>query len=207
MRDKKTSGAPGRGPARSLSTGARPPGQVRIIGGQWKRTPIPVPDKPGLRPSGDRVRETLFNWLRHLAGDFSAQRGLDLFAGSGALGFEFASRGAAQVTLIERDAELARALRALKLKLKADNVEVLQGDALTLAQRLPAQFDVIFLDPPFAAGVQDAALAAAARLLAPGGLVYLESPAPLVPEAAAAGWVIERADCAGRVAFHLLRRA
>lgn len=207
MQGKKTKGAPGRGPAGSLATGARPPGQVRIIGGQWKRTPIPVPDKPGLRPSGDRVRETLFNWLRHLAGGFGALRGLDLFAGSGALGFEFASRGAAQVTLIERDADLARALRALKMKLKAETVEVLQGDALTVAPRLPAAFDVVFIDPPFAAGLQEAALAAAERVLAPGGYLYLESPAALDPQAAAAaGWEIVRADEAGRVAFHLLRR-
>ncbi|MEG1833751.1 MAG: 16S rRNA (guanine(966)-N(2))-methyltransferase RsmD [Burkholderiaceae bacterium] len=213
MRAKKENGfASGKAPKRSqgpsLSTAPRPAGQVRIIGGQWKRTPIAVPDKPGLRPSGDRVRETVFNWLGHLVGDFGAVRGLDMFAGSGALGFELASRGSRRVVLIERDAQLARALRALKDKLKADAIEVMQADALAAAARLPAEFDLIFLDPPFAAGIEAKALTAAIKVLAPDGLIYLESPAVFSAEAAAAaGLEIVRQGQAGRVAFHLLRCA
>jgi len=208
MRQKKSDRGPQRGQGPSVSTAPRPAGQVRIIGGQWKRTPIAVPDKPGLRPSGDRVRETAFNWLRHLLGDFSAVRGLDLFAGTGALGFELASRGSPRVVLIERDAQLARGLRALKDKLKAEAIEIVQGDALAVASRLPAEFDLIFLDPPFAAGIEAQALEAAVKALAPEGLIYLESPDAFSPEAAAQrGLEIVRAETAGRVAFHLLRRA
>ena len=207
-KDKDKAPRNGRGQAPSLSTPLRPAGQVRIIGGQWKRTPIAVPDKPGLRPSGDRVRETVFNWIGHLMGDFSSVRGLDLFAGSGALGFELASRGAQRVLLIERDPQLARALRALKDKLKADAIEVKQADALAAAAQLPAEFDLVFLDPPFAAGIEPKALAAALGVLAPEGLIYLESPEVFSAEsAAAAGLEILRQDRAGRVAFHLLRRA
>src|SRR5882757_6686256 len=131
-------------------TRRRPPGSVRIIGGQWKRSPIVVADEPGLRPTADRVRETLFNWLAHLRPDGQTLRGLDLFAGTGALGFELASRGAAHVTLVEQSALLVAQLRALQEKLTATQVEILAGDALAIAARLPASsFDVIFLDPPF----------------------------------------------------------
>lgn len=181
---------------------------MRIIGGRWKRTPLAVPDRPGLRPTGDRVRGIVFNWLTHLLGDFGAVRGLDLFAGSGALGLEAASRGAARVTLVERDAAQARQLAATVARLGGTGVEVVCGDALAWAARQPAgTYELVFLDPPFAAGLQAAALAAAGRLVTPKGLVYLESPEPLAPEAAtAAGYELVRAATAGRVAFHLLRR-
>lgn len=183
------------------------PGEVRIIGGRWKRTPLAVPDRPGLRPTGDRVRGTLFNWLTHLLGDFAAARGLDLFAGSGALGLELASRGAAQVTLVERDSALARQLAATVDRLGGTGVEVICADALAWAARQPAAgYDLVFLDPPFAAGLQAAALAAAGRLARSDGLVYLEGPELLGAEvAAAAGYELVRAATAGRVAFHLLR--
>ena len=205
------SSAGGRGSARSLATAlarTAAPGEVRIIGGRWKRTPLTVPDRPGLRPTGDRVRGTVFNWLTHLLGDFGAVRGLDLFAGSGALGLEAASRGAARVTLVERDAALARQLAATVARLDGTGVEVVCADALAWAARQPAgSFELVFLDPPFAAGLQAAALAAAGRLVTPAGLVYLEGPEPLAPEAAtAAGYELVRAGTAGRVAFHLLRR-
>lgn len=185
------------------------PRQVRIIGGQWKRTALPVPDVDGLRPSPDRVRETLFNWLRHLLPDFSALRGLDLYAGTGALGFELASRGARSVLLVESSAKALQALRATQVRLTAEAVEVRAGDALTVAAALPAaSFDVIFLDPPFGAGQQEAAVGAARRLLAEGGLIYLEAPAPMAPEdAARAGLEVVRASRAGQVSFHLLRPA
>lgn len=209
-------------PARGRRTGTAPksavrtagasrtagaPQQVRIIGGDWKRTPLAVADVPGLRPTPDRVRETLFNWVAHLLPDIGSLRGLDLFAGSGALGFELASRGAARVTLVEAHPRALQALRAAQAKLAADRVDVVAGDALAVAAHWPpAGFDLVFVDPPFGAGLHDAALALARRLLAPGGLIYVESPKPLTPEqAAATGLTIVRSGRAGRVSFHLLR--
>ncbi len=113
---------------------------MRIIGGRWKRSPIIVADVPGLRPTADRVRETLFNWLAHLRSDGHTLRGLDLFAGTGALGFELASRGAAHVTLVEQSALLVTRLRALQEKLAATQVEILAGDALAIAARPAVRF-------------------------------------------------------------------
>lgn len=187
----------------------RAPRQVRIIGGQWKRSPLPVAEVDGLRPSPDRVRETLFNWLQHLIPDKSSLRGLDLFAGTGALGFELASRGARSVLLVESNPRALEALRATRMRLAATAVEVRAGDALGVAATLPAgDFDVVFLDPPFGAGLQEPALRAARRLLAPHGLIYLEAPARLSPdEAAGYGLEIVRASRAGTVSFHLLRPA
>ncbi len=187
------------------------PGRIRIIGGRYRRTPITVAPVPGLRPTPDRVRETVFNWLEHLGGPLSSASALDLFAGSGALGFEMASRGAARVVLVDSDARAVAALQALKQRLGADAVTILHADWRAAAARQPpASFDVIFLDPPFDAGLLTPALAAAARLVRPGGLVYVEGPAPLatgpggVP--ADTGLDVERAGRAGAVCFHLLRR-
>lgn len=147
--------------------------EVRLIGGQWKRSRLPVADRPGLRPSPDRVRETLFNWLGQ---DLHGWRVLDAFAGSGALGLEAASRGAAEVVLLERDASLARSLQASKLRLGALAVSVHAVDALAwMARCTPARFDLVFLDPPFEAGVHTAAIAAATPLLVAGGYLYVES--------------------------------
>lgn len=184
------------------------PGRVRIIGGVYRRTPIPVPDLPGLRPTPDRVRETVFNWLRHLLGDFPGTRAVDCFAGSGALGFEMASRGASRVVLVERNAKAAEALRDLQRKLGAENVEVVQADWNLVAARLsPASFEVAFLDPPFAAGLLPRALDMALPLLVPDGIVYAESAEPLDSGwARTAGLEIVRADRAGMVHYHLLRR-
>ena len=124
------------------------PAQVRIIGGRWKRTVLPVLDAEGLRPTPDRVRETLFNWLGQ---DLSGLACLDLFAGSGALGFEAASRGAAEVTLVEANPRVVRQLRDNQYRLDASQVRVVQGDAFTVAAQLPdGSFDRVFLDPPFA---------------------------------------------------------
>ena len=153
-----------------------PPGEVRIIGGQWKRSKLPVASKPGLRPTMDRVRETLFNWLGQ---DLSGWRCLDAFAGTGALGFEAASRGAAQVVLLERDAQLAGAMRITQQRLQATQMHIEAADALAwMARSAPACFDLVFLDPPFGAGLAESALAAAARLVVPGGFVYFESSTP-----------------------------
>ena len=135
---------------------APPPNQVRIIGGQWKRSVLPVLQALGLRPTPDRVRETVFNWINHLRdGDWSNAQVLDLFAGSGALGFEAASRGAAAVTMVDTHTPVIRQLEENKAKLRADNVQLLRGDALLTAQGLASRgqrFDLIFLDPPLPAG-------------------------------------------------------
>jgi 16S rRNA (guanine966-N2)-methyltransferase len=203
MGAERPRGAGGRAAARGA-----PPHKVRIIGGRYKRTPLPVADAPGLRPTPDRVRETLFNWLAHLRPDLAAVRGLDLFAGTGALGFELASRGAAAVTLVERAPALAAQLRATRDRLGASNVEVIAGDALAVAARLPrAAFDVVFLDPPFDAGLHAPALAAVAPLLADGALVYVESAAPMDGAAAAVGLTPLRTLKAGLVHAQLFERA
>jgi 16S rRNA (guanine966-N2)-methyltransferase len=194
---------------------ARAPHQVRIIGGQWKRTPLPVPDADGLRPTPDRVRETVFNWLGHLLdGSWERVACLDLFAGSGALGFEAASRGAARVVMVETSIPALRQLETTKAKLHAERVDILRGDALSIAQRLAAgtndaRFDVIFLDPPYHQDWLARLLPACERLLADDGLVYAESEAALTPETAPdwlAGWDVVRADKAGMVFYHLLQR-
>jgi len=193
--------------ARKPSAASSPAGRVRIIGGQYRRTPIAVADVPGLRPTPDRVRETLFNWLAHLLGDFSRLRALDLFAGTGALGFELASRGASSVTLVECSPRAVDALRALRQRLDAGAVQVVAADwSAAVARLAPASLDLIFLDPPFDAGLLLPALEACLRLLAPGGLLYAESAQALEgPALAALGLEIVRADRAGAVHFHLLR--
>jgi 16S rRNA (guanine966-N2)-methyltransferase len=180
--------------------------EVRIIGGQWKRSKLPVPDKLGLRPTPDRVRETLFNWLGQ---DLTGWRCVDAFAGTGALGLEAASRGAADVLLVEQDAELVSLLRAAQAKLAAGAVKVERASGLSVLARLaPASVDLIFLDPPFDAGLFEKALAGAAPALAGEGLIYLEAPNAwaddkLVPY----GLVLTRHMKAGAVHAHLLRRA
>jgi 16S rRNA (guanine(966)-N(2))-methyltransferase RsmD len=198
-----------RPPARRGS--ARPPQRVRIIAGQYRRRLLPVADAPGLRPTPDRVRQTLFNWIAHLRPDLSQVRGLDLFAGSGALGFELASRGARRVVMVEQSPALVAQLRAVRDMLGAGAVDVRGGDALAqmraLAREAPAGFDLVFIDPPFDAGLHAPVLAALLPLLAPGALVYVESRDPLPPEAAAAGLVSLREMRAGQVRAVLLGRA
>ncbi|MCU0814005.1 MAG: 16S rRNA (guanine(966)-N(2))-methyltransferase RsmD [Burkholderiaceae bacterium] len=179
-----------------------PPREVRLIGGRFKRSKLPVADRPGLRPTPDRVRETLFNWLGQ---DLSGWRVLDAFAGSGALGFEAVSRGAAEAVLLERDAALAASLRASAQRLGAAQVSVVTTDALAwMKKAAPASFDLVFVDPPFDAGLFDAAIAAAAPLLRDGGFVYLEAPRAFDPPPA--GWALHRHGRAGAVHHHLLRR-
>jgi 16S rRNA (guanine(966)-N(2))-methyltransferase RsmD len=182
--------------------------EVRILGGQWKRTPLPVPVSAGLRPTPSRVRETLFNWLGQ---DLSGWRVLDAFAGSGALGLEAASRGADEVCLLERDPALVRALQATQARLKATQVQVLQADALSwMAQpQCAGRFDLVFLDPPFDADLFAPALAAAARCVPAGGWLYLEADRLFGDEDAAvhaAGLRPHRHGQAGAVHFHLFQR-
>jgi 16S rRNA (guanine966-N2)-methyltransferase len=184
---------------------AKAPHEVRIIGGQWKRSKLPVADAPGLRPTPDRVRETLFNWLGN---DLSGWRCLDAFAGSGALGFEAASRGASEVLLLERERRLARSLIDTKERLKADTLRVENADALAwMARCAAASFELVFIDPPFESDQIVAALDAALRVVVEGGYVYLEAAHAFPPDAAVQrGLHIHRQSRAGAVHFHLLQR-
>ncbi|PZO09652.1 MAG: 16S rRNA (guanine(966)-N(2))-methyltransferase RsmD [Lysobacteraceae bacterium] len=152
----------------------RPPGFVRIIAGHLRGSKLPVADRPGLRPSSDRVRETLFNWLQ---AKVAGARVLDLFAGTGALGFEAASRGAAAVVLVERDPALAQSLRDSQARFKLEGVQVVQADALAwLSGPATSRFDLVFLDPPFDGGLWEPAAQRLAPWLAPGAWIYVESP-------------------------------
>jgi 16S rRNA (guanine966-N2)-methyltransferase len=182
------------------------PREVRVIGGNWKRSKLPVADRPGLRPTPDRVRETLFNWLGQT---LSGWRCVDAFAGSGALGFEAASRGAAEVVLLERDPALVASLVATKQRLSAEAIRVERADALQWMARAPAAcFDLVFLDPPFGSPLLGAALHAAERIVAAGGFVYVEGPAPIEPPSCGEGMLAPwRESRAGAVHFQLLRKA
>ena len=183
------------------------PRQVRIVGGRWKRTLLPVVDLPGLRPTPDRVRETLYNWLGQT---LDGQQVLDLFAGSGALGFEAASRGAALVTLVESHPRAIRLLEASRERLDAEGIEIVRDDALRwLARARDAGrcFDLVLLDPPFGQNQMAALLALVRALLKPAGRVYVELPVPLakaLEPAALADWQTLRAGRAGVVHYHLL---
>jgi 16S rRNA (guanine966-N2)-methyltransferase len=188
--------------------------QVRIIGGQWKRTPLVVLDAEGLRPTPDRVRETVFNWINHLIdGHWSGLKCLDLFAGTGVLGFEAASRGAEQVVMVEMHTPAVRQLEATKEKLRAEQVTIVRGDALSTVQGLQArgasgQFKLIFLDPPYLQNWLEKILPACASLLADDGLIYVESEVSLegeTPPDWLQGWEVVRADNAGLVFYHLLQ--
>ena len=150
-------------------------GSVRIIGGRWRGTRLPVLDAAGLRPTSDRVRETLFNWLAPV---LPGARVLDLFAGSGALGLEALSRGAGEALLVERDAKLAESLRQTVARLDAGNeAQVVVADAPAfLRAPLHGRFDLAFLDPPFAANLWPAAFAALPPWLADDAWLYVESP-------------------------------
>lgn len=197
------SGARGRGAApREERLSGGKPREVRLIGGQWKRSKLPVLDRPGLRPTPDRVRETLFNWLGQ---DLTGWCVLDAYAGSGALGFEAASRGAAEVVLLDRDASIVRTLRAQADRLGATQLAIECADAPAwMARCAPRRFDLVLLDPPFDAAIADASAAAAAPLLVDDGLLYVESPAPLAHAPPGCGAL--RASQAGAVHFSLWRR-
>ena len=195
-------------PLRPAPRASQPSGslshEIRIIGGAWKRTKLKVLNKPGLRPSPDRVRETLFNWLGQ---DLTGWRCLDAFAGTGVLGFEAASRGAVQVQLIEQDAALVAQLQQTQLQLKASAVQVIRGDGIAaLRHASPASLHLIFLDPPFDAPLFEPALLASAPTLVAGGWIYLEAPkawtdADLEP----LGLQVVRHLRAGAVHAHLLQ--
>ena len=173
--------------------------QVRIIAGEYRGRRIDVASRPGLRPTPDRVRETLFNWLGQWLDGLSC---LDLFAGSGALGFEAASRGAQRVVMIERDPVVFRALAASRSQLAAGAVELTRGDALEFLRADSGVYDVVFLDPPFDAGYWPRVAPLLAPRLAREALVYYESGgrAGSLP-----GWETRKYGKAGQVSYHLLK--
>ena len=208
--EKSPSGSSASKPAKKPKSGkvvgrkTIPPGEVRIIGGLYKRSKLQVADRPGLRPTPDRVRETLFNWLGQ---DLNGWRCADVFAGTGVLGFEAASRGAAEVWICEQDPVLVDKLQALKTRLKADTVKVERGDGVSLLRRLtPGSMQLVFLDPPFESTLYEPALKAAAQLLNPTGMVYLEAPKAWTDEELALlGLQLYKSGKAGAVYFHLLQ--
>jgi len=178
------------------------PNRLRIIGGRWRGRRIEFPPLAAIRPSPDRVRETLFNWLQS---QIAGARCLDLFAGSGALGIEALSRGAAHVTFVDREPQVGRHLSQTLRQLGTDAGNVVVADALRFLHGPPQPFDIVFLDPPFASDVLATVCAELARgWLARTGYVYVESPADAALPALAPGWRVHRTKRAGQVGYHLL---
>jgi 16S rRNA (guanine966-N2)-methyltransferase len=174
--------------------------EVRIVGGAWRSRRIHFPARADLRPTPDRVRETLFNWLGQ---DLTGRTCLDLFAGSGALGFEAASRGAKRVVMVESDRAAYAALRMNRDALGAHQVEAVLGDALEFMRADRALYDVIFLDPPFSSGYGPRVLTLLPPRMAPDAFLYYESGAqPGWPS----GWTLCKAGRAGQVVFQLVKR-
>jgi 16S rRNA (guanine966-N2)-methyltransferase len=193
--------------AKSANTGNKkaPAGRLRIVAGNWRSRLLEIADVPGLRPTSERVRETLFNWL---APRIVGARCLDLFAGTGALGLEALSRGATSVVFVERARPAVKVLEKNVQTLNASAAEVHHGDALEyLKTAEPTSFDIVFVDPPFAAGLLEEACKSIENsgILAAGGLVYLEQdrahPQPALP----AGWVTMKDKTAGQVRYSLIR--
>lgn len=175
------------------------PGVVRIIGGTWRGRRLPVASSAGLRPTPDRVRETLFNWLRpHLPG----ARCLDLYAGTGALGFEAASQGAAQVVMVEHAEAVVWQLRESAHMLAEPGVEIVAGRAEDYLAGAPQPFDVVFVDPPYAQAIEPVLARLAAGWLRPASLIYVERGAPFAPPA---GFETVKSGRAGQVHYLLLR--
>ena len=179
--------------------------QLRIVGGQWRGRRLGFPNVTGLRPTADRVRETLFNWLQ---GEVAGSRCLDLFAGSGALGLEAASRGAAEVTLLDRDAKVVRTLKEHCVTLGADNVRVEQADAISWLKKPASPHELVFLDPPFAKSLLEPACRALedGGWLAPRAWIYLESEQDVGEEDLREGWFLYRSGRSGQAAYHLAGR-
>lgn len=171
------------------------PGKVRIIAGKWRGRKLDVIDSPGLRPTPDRIRETLFNWLQQ---EVVGARCLDLFAGTGAIGFEALSRDASQVVMVESDAKIVESLKQHAQTLKSENHSIQLADGLSYLKQDIAPFDIIFLDPPFKQGYIEKCceLIIQESLLNPDGLVYIESEKNLpLPD----GWQIKKQKNAGQV--------
>ncbi len=183
---------------------AKKPGRLRIVAGKWRSRLLPIPDVEGLRPTSERIRETLFNWLGPRT---YGTRCLDLFSGTGVLGLEALSREASQVVFVESSAKAVTALRNSVETLDADSADIVHGDAFEYLRRSEAEsFDIIFLDPPFSDDLTDdlCRLIAERRLLRPGGCVYIEqdrqAPLPDLPE----GWQVTKSKTAGNVRYSLI---
>jgi 16S rRNA (guanine966-N2)-methyltransferase len=178
---------------------------LRIIGGQWRGRKIEFPNIAAIRPTPDRVRETVFNWLQH---DVVGARCLDLFAGSGALGLEALSRGAREVSFVDKEHAVGRYLKETLARLQANNAKVEIADSLRWTMAAGTPFEIVFLDPPFAAGI---ATETCVRLetngwLAPTALVYIESSADDGPPRIPPHWELIKSKTAGQVGYHLARR-
>ena len=178
--------------------------KIRITGGEWRSRLIPVLDAPGLRPTPDRVRETLFNWLGQ---DLAGLSALDLFAGSGILGFEAASRGAAAVTLVERDTRVFQTLRQNCAAFDPKRLEPIRSDALkfaALAAEQGRRYDLLFLDPPYRQGWLELVWPLLPAITGPGARVYAEAEAPFL---APAPWRVLKEGRAGQVFYYLLEHS
>lgn len=192
-------------PPVSKKTASSAPNRLRIVGGRWRGMRIDFPAIEAIRPSPDRVRETLFNWLQ---AQIVGARCLDLFAGSGALGIEALSRGAAAATFVDREPQVGKHLTQTLQRLGAIGASVQVEDAARFLNRPPQPFDVVFLDPPFASALLQTAFTKLPQgWLAPEAHIYVECPAdtPLPP--LPAGWMVYRSKQAGQVGYHLLRAA
>ncbi len=181
---------------------ANAPQKIRIIGGDLKRMQIPVADVPGLRPTPDRVRETLFNWVHHLwQGNYQDKSVLDLFAGSGALGFEAASRGVQHVQMVESHPKALQNLRETRDKLNLSQVRIHSHDAIKVLSRMDAsRFDLVMLDPPFNTDLLTQVKPFLEAIVKPGGLVYIESEQAQMLDSP---FELIRESKAGMVFFHL----
>lgn len=194
----------------SLTTSSRArAGEVHLVGGLWRRTPLAVADLGGLRPTPERVRETVFDWLRHLFGTFEGRSALDLFAGSGALGLEAVSRGMAALDAVELDKVQAKNILQTVVKLSAGDIVRIHGeDAFGFLDRTTESYDVIFIDPPFALNLQDEAIRRALPRLKNEGILYVERTGRRTDEALLdeLGLVRLRSTSAGQVDCELLAR-
>jgi 16S rRNA (guanine966-N2)-methyltransferase len=181
---------------------AHAPNRLRIVGGRWRGSRIVFPPLAAIRPSPDRVRETLFNWLQQ---PIVGARCLDLFAGSGALGLEALSRGAAHVTFVDREPQIGRHLSQTLQRLGSGDATVVVEDALRFLSRPPQPFDIVFLDPPFDLGLLEQAGSRLQGWLAPGAYIYVECPAERSLATLPVQWRVLRTKRAGQVGYHLLR--
>lgn len=183
---------------------AGPPGRVRIIGGQWRGRRLEFAAVPGLRPTPDRVRETVFNWL---APQLQGARVLDLFAGSGAFGLEALSRGAGEAVLVDADHRVVDSLRKQAATLQAEHLQVVHSDVSAYLAGPASRFDVVFVDPPYGRGLLAPCCQALQQggWLKPGAWVYLEAETALAEPPLPAGWEWLRSKRAGQVGYHLAR--